>query len=103
MPPLDRPPLSNLRHLHADPHGHDTAPIVVCLQRRLDGQLDGDRERQFFKHARHVLASCNEYEVDLESWMITSYEVDFGPRIGVGGLYVPLRNTSAFRCLMRAE
>lgn len=63
-------------------------PILVCLQRRLDGRWDGDRERQFFKHVQRYLASCTGNQVDIESWMITSYEVDFGPKIGVGGLYV---------------
>lgn len=71
-----------------DPHSGDTTPIVVCLQRRLDSRWDGERERQFFRHTQRYLASCTGNQIDVESWMITSYEVDFGPKIGVGGLYV---------------
>jgi len=63
-------------------------PIIICLQRRLDDQSDGDRESQFFSHALQLLTSSSGLEVEIENWMITSYEVELGHRIGVGGLCV---------------
>ena len=62
--------------------------MMVSLQRRLDHVSDGDREQQFFSHALRHLITTSGRQVEMESWMITSYEVEFGPRIGSGGLYV---------------
>jgi hypothetical protein len=62
--------------------------IMVSLQRRLDHISDGDHERQFFLHALRYLITSSGRQVEMESWMITSYEVELGPWIGSGGLYV---------------
>jgi len=67
-----------------DIHGSETA-LLVCLQRRLASQSDSDRERQFFHYILQLLTARNEFDVEVEDWMITSYEVEFGPRIGFGG------------------
>jgi len=60
--------------------------MMVSLQRRLDYQSDGDRERRFFSHALRLLITSSDCQVQMESWMITSYEVEFGLKIGSGGL-----------------
>lgn len=60
----------------------------MCLQRQLDSRPDGNRERQFISHVLEYLNSRSGYQVEIENWMITSYEIDFGHRIGVGGLCV---------------
>jgi hypothetical protein len=60
--------------------------MIVSLQRRLDQGLDGQREQDFFKHILRFLNTSSELEVKLQNWMITSYEVEFGPKIGAGGL-----------------
>lgn len=60
--------------------------IIVCLQRRLESRSDGEREQQFFRHVLQLLTARQEFEVEMEWWMITSYEVTFGSRIGFGGL-----------------
>ena len=65
----------------------DCMAMMVSLQRRLDSPLDGDRERQFFSHALRYLNITSGRQVVMENWMITSYEVEFGPRIGSGSLY----------------
>jgi hypothetical protein len=65
--------------------GNDTTPIIICIQRRLDDGSDGDRERQFFRHVLRLLTSFTGQNVEIENWMITSYEVELGHRIGVGG------------------
>lgn len=64
----------------------DTRPVMVCLQRQLENRSISGRERQFLSHVLEYL-SCASSQVDIESWMITPYEVDFGHRIGMGGLY----------------
>lgn len=84
--------ISNYQVAIADTRVNDTVPIMVCLQRRLDEQSDGDRERAFFSHTLEYLTALNEDDVVAENWMITSYEVEFGHRIGVGGLYVCLQD-----------
>lgn len=72
-----------------DARVNDIIPIMICLQRRLDEQLDdNDREREFFLHTLEYLTASHGSDVVAENWMVTSYEVEFGPRIGVGGLYV---------------
>jgi hypothetical protein len=60
---------------------------TVSLQRRLGQVSDGDRERQFL-HALRYLATTSGHQVEMESWMITSYEVEFGPRVGSSSLCV---------------
>lgn len=62
--------------------------VMVSLRRRLDNRLDGDRERDFFSHVLGYLTVSSGLQVNLQNWMITSYEVEFGPQIGSGGLYV---------------
>ncbi|KAF7982535.1 hypothetical protein HWV62_28162 [Athelia sp. TMB] len=59
--------------------------IMVSLQRRLSDRTSSRRELQFFKHSLHYLFTISGSQVTLEDWMITSYEVEFGPEIGVGG------------------
>jgi hypothetical protein len=60
--------------------------MIVSLQRRLDGRLDGDRERRFFLHVLRYLMTTSGLRVELQNWMVTSYEVEFGQKIGSGGL-----------------
>jgi hypothetical protein len=75
--------------------------MMVSLQRRLDNFSDGDQERQFFSHALRYLITASGRQVEMESWMITSYEVEFGRRIGSGGLCVLL--LSSLFCLLRTD
>jgi hypothetical protein len=62
--------------------------MMVSLQRRLQTGSDEDRERQFFTHTLRYLTTSSGRQVDMEDWMITTYEVEFGHEIGSGGLYV---------------
>jgi hypothetical protein len=62
--------------------------MIVSLQRRLDHYSVDERERQFFSHALRYLTVSSGLRVELQNWMITSYEVEFGPQIGSGSLYV---------------
>jgi hypothetical protein len=67
---------------------------MVSLQRRLQTGSDEDRERQFFTCALEHLTTASGRHVEIEEWMITSYEVEFGDEIGSGGLYVYFRSCS---------
>jgi hypothetical protein len=64
--------------------------MMVSIQRRLDNLLDGDQERQFLSHTLRYLTTASGCQVEMESWMITSYEVEFGRWIGSGGLCILL-------------
>ena len=60
--------------------------MMVSLQRRLDQRLGGDRECQFISHSLEYLYTASGSHVRTENWMITSFDVEFGPVIGEGGL-----------------
>jgi hypothetical protein len=60
--------------------------MMVSLQRRLDQQLGGDRECQFISHSLAYLYTASGYRVRVENWMVTLFDVEFGPVIGEGGL-----------------
>ena len=60
--------------------------MIVSLQRRLDLRSDGDRELHFFSHVLRYLTTTSGIRVELQNWMITSYEVEFGLKIASGGL-----------------
>jgi hypothetical protein len=76
--------------LYPDPdmYQSDVMAAMVSLRRRLDNHIDGERERQFFSHALQYLTTVSGCQVEMQTWMITSLEVEFGPKIGSGGLYV---------------
>jgi hypothetical protein len=59
---------------------------MVSLQMRLDQRLGGDRECQFISHSLEYLYTTSGCQVRVENWMITSFDVEFGPLIGEGGL-----------------
>jgi hypothetical protein len=61
--------------------------MMVSLQRRLQAESIEDREQQFFAHTLRYLTTSSGRQVEMEDWMITSYEVEFGHEIGSGGLY----------------
>jgi hypothetical protein len=60
--------------------------MIVSLQRRLDSCSDGDQEQKFFAHVLRYLTTSSGIQVELQNWMITSYDVEFGRKIGSGGL-----------------
>jgi hypothetical protein len=68
-------------------HQSNVMAMMVSLQRRLDHFPDGNREREFFSNALQSLTTVSGRQMEMENWMITSYEVEFGPQIGFGGLY----------------
>ena len=62
--------------------------MMASLQRLLQQLTLDDKERQFYSRSLEYLLTYSGRPVQLEPWMITSYEVEFGEKIGSGGLFV---------------
>jgi hypothetical protein len=59
--------------------------MLISLQRRLENDTKRDAEHDFFSHSVRYLSTTSGRQVPVESWMITSLDVEFGPEIGSGG------------------
>jgi hypothetical protein len=64
--------------------------MMAALRKYLDQRPVGDRERQFYSHSLDSLSIASGSVVELDKWTITPFEVEFGSKIGSGGLYVTL-------------
>ena len=62
--------------------------VLAAIKKRLNVRLGGERERTFLERSMQYLSTASGCQVQVEDWMITSYEVEFGQQIGAGGLYV---------------
>jgi hypothetical protein len=71
---------------YADAQQSNFMAIMASLQRRLQHRSLHERERQFYSSSLQHISVMSGSHVELESWMITSYDVDFGQLIGSGGL-----------------
>jgi hypothetical protein len=61
--------------------------MMTSLQRCVVKQLCGEREGRFFSCVlNHLTEISGEFTTDLESWMVTSFAVEFGVEIGSIGL-----------------
>jgi hypothetical protein len=58
------------------------------LERHLPADQSADQERHFFSHSLQFLTRHSGQFVNLENWMVTPMEVEFGHQIGAGGLCV---------------
>ncbi|KAJ7263394.1 kinase-like domain-containing protein [Mycena rebaudengoi] len=67
--------------------------MMVSIERRLDRQHENNAERGFYSHALHYLRSTSGQQIDLEDWMISSFDVDYGPEIGSGGFGTVYKGT----------
>ena len=65
--------------------------MIVSLKWLLNNTSDRAREHQFLSHSIRFLTTSSGQHIELENWMVTSFEVEFGPKIGSGSLYVHLR------------
>jgi hypothetical protein len=81
-------PKIQLIPLPTDAHQRNMMAMMVSLQRWLQIGSDEDRERRFFTHTLQYLTTYSGRQIEMEDWMITSYDVEFGHEIGSGGLYV---------------
>jgi len=60
--------------------------MMVSLQHQLDNQPLNNRESRFFARSLQYLCTVSGSQVILEDWMVSAFDVDFGPKIGEGGL-----------------
>jgi hypothetical protein len=60
--------------------------MMVSIERRLDRHHGNNAEHGFYSYTLHYLRSTSGRQVKLEDWMISSFDVDYGPEIGAGGL-----------------
>ena len=71
-----------------DVHHANVVAMMTALKKFIRTRRFGERERRFFSHTLKYLETVTEERVKLERWMVTSFEVEFGPQIGLGGLCV---------------
>jgi hypothetical protein len=72
-------------HTMLDAQHHSLTAMMVSLQRNLKQLSAGDREHHFLSHSVRYLSTTTGGQISLESWMITSFDVEFGAEIGSGG------------------
>jgi hypothetical protein len=77
-----------LMRLLSESQHNNLVAMIVALQRKLAQQSTQDQERLFFSESLTSLTTLSGRRIQVEDWMITSYEVDFFEEIGSGGLYV---------------
>jgi hypothetical protein len=70
-----------------DIHQHNMVAMMISLQKIVTKRLCGDRERLFFLFTLSYLQGVTgKRSVGIENWMVTTFDVEFGPEIGSGGL-----------------
>jgi hypothetical protein len=45
-----------------------------------------DPEHKFYAHTLQYLTTTSGQKVEMEGWMISRFDVEYGPQIGMGGL-----------------
>ncbi|KAJ7262839.1 kinase-like domain-containing protein [Mycena rebaudengoi] len=60
------------------------AAMMVSLQRQIDGAQYGPESRFYSRTLLH-LSALNGGQIEIKDWMVTTYDVDFGGKIGCGG------------------
>lgn len=60
--------------------------MMVSIERRMEENRSGNTaEQRFYSHTLQYLTSTSGKHVKLEDWMISPFEVEYGPEIGAGG------------------
>lgn len=64
--------------------------MMAALQRRIGerGEDSQDNLTRFYTTSLRYLTTTSGKKVDVTPWTITSFDVEFGPQIGAGGLCV---------------
>ncbi|TFK68136.1 kinase-like protein [Pluteus cervinus] len=75
---------SQLSEMLKDQHSSMMA-MMVSLQKSINKSDSSDRQKQFYSHSLKYLSSASGEHVQLAVWMITSFEIEFGEKIGSGG------------------
>ncbi|KAJ6536274.1 kinase-like domain-containing protein [Mycena capillaripes] len=64
---------------------NNTVAMMVSIQKQLNHHNVDRAEQTFYAHTLEYLTSRSGQNVKVEDWMISSFEVDYGPEIGKGG------------------
>ncbi|KAJ7466190.1 kinase-like domain-containing protein [Mycena galericulata] len=68
--------------------------MMVSIERRMEGHRNlGHPEQKFYSHTLQYLTSTSGRQVKLEDWMISPFDVECGPEIGVGGFGTVFKGT----------
>ncbi|KAJ7456037.1 kinase-like domain-containing protein [Mycena galericulata] len=67
--------------------------MMVSIERRMDQHNQNDAERGFYSHTLHYLRSTSGKMINLEDWMISAFDVDYGSEIGAGGFGTVFQGT----------
>jgi hypothetical protein len=59
--------------------------MMISIQKILEERSGGDRELDFFSRSLRYLSTMSGHQIRRESWMITSFDIEFGHEIGSGG------------------
>jgi hypothetical protein len=59
---------------------------MVSLMRRVDGNKQDSPERRFYSRSLLHLSAASGRQIELQDWMVTTYDVDVGLKIGSGSL-----------------
>ena len=82
--------MSSNEHI-TDIHQHNMVAMMISLRKIVTKQLCRERERRFFSSTLSYLEEVSgKHCVNAESWMVTPFDVEFGPEIGSGGLSAPI-------------
>ncbi|KAF7358835.1 Kinase-like protein [Mycena sanguinolenta] len=68
--------------------------MMVSLERRLE-QCGNERdpEHKFYAHTLQYLTTTSRQKVEMEDWMISGFDVEYGPQIGMGGFGTVFKGT----------
>ncbi|KAJ7483808.1 hypothetical protein B0H11DRAFT_2020595 [Mycena galericulata] len=61
---------------------NNTVAMMVSIQKQLNHHNVDRAEQTFYTHTLEYLTSRSGQNVKVEDWMISSFEVDYGPEIG---------------------
>ncbi|KAJ7912675.1 kinase-like domain-containing protein [Mycena leptocephala] len=77
---------NNAKLLHTlEINQNNTIAMMVSIQKQLNNQNVDREEQKFYTHTLEYLTSRSGKNVKVEEWMISAFEVDYGPEIGTGG------------------
>ncbi|KAJ7622505.1 kinase-like domain-containing protein [Roridomyces roridus] len=85
---------SDLRR-ELDINNKNMLAMMVSIERRMEenrGVLNTSEQR-FFSHTLQYLASTSGQHIELEDWMISSFDVEVGAQIGAGGFGTVFKGT----------
>jgi len=64
---------------------HSMEAMRISLQKILEERSGGDRELEFVASSVRYLSIASRHHMRRESWMITSFDIEYGREIGSGG------------------